>query len=44
MLRVLDGQARKVVDMIGSNSLFYATALKALKKDLETLYLKLILA
>ena len=33
LLSVLDGPAKKSVEAIGSNSLFYATAFKALKKD-----------
>ena len=33
LLSVLDGDAKKAVFSIGSNGIFYATALKALKRD-----------
>ena len=39
LISVLDGEAKRVIAAIGSNSIFYATALKTLKKTLVTLYL-----
>ena len=33
LLSVLDGDAKRVVSAIGRNGLFYATALKALKRE-----------
>ena len=33
LLSVLDGDAKRVVSTIGRNGLFYATALKALKRE-----------
>ena len=34
LLSVLDGEAKKAVETIGTSGIFYATALKALKRDL----------
>ena len=39
LISVLDGEAKRVIAAIGSNGIFYATALKTLKKTLVTLYL-----
>ena len=33
-ISVLDGEAKRLIAAIGSNSIFYATALKTLKKNL----------
>ena len=38
LLSVLDGDAKRVVSAIGGNDLFYATALKALKKEFVNPY------
>ena len=34
LLSLLDGDAKKAIFSIGSNGIFYATALKTLKRDL----------
>ena len=34
LLSTLDGEAKRTVDPIGSKKIFYATALKTLKRDL----------
>ena len=33
LLSTLDGEAKRTVDAIGCNKIFYATALKTLKRD-----------
>ena len=38
LLSVLDGEAKRVVSAIGRNGLFYATALKALKREFGNPY------
>ena len=38
LLSVLDGDAKRVVSAIGRNGLFYATALRALKRELSNPY------
>ena len=37
LLIILDGKARRTVISVGTNNLFYATAVKALKSSFENL-------
>ena len=37
LLIILDGKARRTVISVGTNNLFYATAMKALKSSFENL-------